>query len=158
MNKDQCFTFGLQDTNVRLKKKENQFILDSEEISKTILNHDTNIKVAEKQISDNKTENQPLSPKVVVDTINDRPMQVLTESDIEWDVLEEEMSDTPQDVTTTAEEILDQDMTTRIINKKPRPRRPKSRATTLRSLLCCILPIDDNFYNVSSCTINAPNT
>lgn len=158
MNKDQCFTFGLQDTNVRLKQEENQFILDSEEISKTILSHDTNIKVSEKPISDNKTEDQLLSQKVVIESFKDRDMNVLTESDTEWDVLEEEMSDTPQDVTMTAEEILDQDMTTRIIDQKPRPRRPKSRATTLRSLLCCILPIDDNFYNVSSCTVNAPNT
>lgn len=158
MNKDQCFTFGLQDTNVRLKQEGNQFILDSEEISKTILSHDTNIKVSEIHISDNKTEDQLLSPKVVDESFKDRDMHVLTESQIEWDVVEEEMSDTPHDVTTTAEEILDQDMTTRIIDQKPRPRRPKSRATTLRSLLCCILPIDDNFYNVSSCTVNAPNT
>lgn len=79
-----------------------------------------------------------------------------------WSMEEPSYSEGTEDITECFQELsstdveLDQNMLTHIVDRPPRGRR--SRATTLRSLLCCVLPIDDNPYRVSSCTINALKT
>ncbi|XP_061194755.1 uncharacterized protein LOC133202908 [Saccostrea echinata] len=54
-----------------------------------------------------------------------------------------ELSEYNQDMSMT-EELMEQDMLTRIIDHSPRKNLPERTKTTFLSLLCCILPNDDH--------------
>lgn len=147
VNTDHCCPIGEHDKGSLMAMDQNQLISTLREPLQTLqaqnttnLGNSSPTEVANKDISENDNS------KGVVPNPNESYE----------DVEEPSYSECTEDITETDVEELDQNMLTHIVDRPPRGR--KSRATTLRSLLCCVLPIDDNLYRVSSCTINALKT
>lgn len=142
VNSDHCCPIGEHDRDSLIALDQDQLISTSREPlqilqpqNTTNLGHSSPKEAANEDISENSYE------------------------DVEepsYSVGAEDITESVQELSSTDVEELDQNMLTHIVDRPLRGRR--SRATTLRSLLCCVLPVDDNLYRVSSCTINALKT
>lgn len=153
VNSDHCCPIGKHDRDSLIALDQNQLISTSREPlqilqpqNRTNLGHSSPKEAANKDISEN--DNHCVDPNP-----NDSYEDVEEPS---YSVGAEDITESVQELSSTDVEELDQNMLTHIVDRSLRGRR--SRATTLRSLLCCVLPVDDNFYRVSSCTINALKT
>lgn len=153
VNSDHCCPIGEHDRDSLIAMDQNQLISTSREPlqilqpqNTTNLGHSSPKEAANKDISEN--DNHGVDPNP-----NDSYEDVEEPS---YSVGAEDITESVQELSSTDVEELDQNMLTHIVDRPLRGRR--SRATTLRSLLCCVLPVEDNLYRVSSCTINALKT